>query len=51
MSKTIIENEKLKKIVQGSYQELKKKEKTNSTKQSAVNEMIKLIERTLKNGN
>ena len=51
MSKTVIESEKFKAIVRGSYNELVKKEKTGSTKQSTVNEIIKLIERTLKNGN
>ncbi len=51
MSRTVIEREKLKTIVQGSYVELKRKDKTGATKQSTVNEIIKLIERTLKNGN
>ena len=51
MSNTVIEKEKLKTIVKGSYLELKKKEKLGSTKQSTVNEMVKLIERVIKNGN
>ena len=51
MSKTVIEKEKLKFIVQGSYKELRKKDKTGSTKQATVNEIVKMIERVLKDDN
>lgn len=49
--KTVIEKEKLHTIVQESYRELKKKDKTGATKQATVAEIVRMIERTLKDGN
>ena len=50
MNKTVIDKDKLQEIVQGSYRELKKKDRTGATKQATVAEIIRMIERTLKDG-
>ncbi len=45
-----IDKEKVVEIVRGTYIEFRKKEKNGLTKQTTVAEIIKLIERTLKDG-
>ncbi len=48
MSKTVIDREKGKKIIYESYKIIRKKERENSTKESAVNEMVKMIKKEVK---
>lgn len=48
MSKTVIEREKRKNIIQGSYRAFKIKEKEGKTRSATINDIVKLIKKELK---
>ena len=48
MSRPVIDREKRKKIIHESYRIIRKKERENSTKESAVNEIVKMIKKEVK---
>ncbi len=52
MSTVAIDKDKLMKIIKNSYKEIKKyNQKTTSTKQAAINNIVSMIEKEFKNEN
>ena len=48
MSKTIIEKEKFKKIVQGSYKQLRIKDREGKTRSATISAIARMIKKELK---
>ena len=51
MSKTVIDKDKMKIIIQKTYKEIRIKEKSNATKGTTISNIVKMVEETLKDGN